>query len=234
MTGSPPPDEVGRLVVRLRAAGGTEAVCQHCRASIGTPTGVGLTMFAGPEGWFLASHAGELADEVEDLQISLAQGPGVEAARTLRPVLVGDLTAASAAGRWPDFAPRARDQGVAAVFAFPVLSADHPVAVLDLCRAEPGPLSDDDQGTASRYAAATALLLLDDLLRAEPQSGAELPVEAARTQQAVGMVIAQIHADAPAAMRRLRGHAEDRRQSLSEVVEDVLSGRLRFERGLDR
>ncbi|MEU4557499.1 GAF and ANTAR domain-containing protein [Actinoplanes sp. NPDC023936] len=222
--------DASALVTELCAAGGTAALCQHCHTALDTVSGVGLTVFTGSAGRFVVGTDGILIDQIEDLQISLNQGPCLEAVRTCRPVLVDDLAAASATVRWPAFTVQARRHGVAAVFAFPVLVGGTALAVLDLYRTTAGPLPKDDHQQAAAYATAAAVLLTDDArARATAQDGASVPAGAARTQQALGMVMAQDGSDAAAALHRLRRHAADHNQSLAHIVDEILTGRLRLD-----
>ncbi|OJF13870.1 GAF and ANTAR domain-containing protein [Couchioplanes caeruleus] len=218
-------DLVARLVAVLRATGGTAAVCTACHAVIPTVDGVGLTLFT-THARFVLGATGPLIEQIEDLQISLDQGPCLHAVHHRAPVLVDDLTPTDP--RWPAFASHARRRGVAAMFAFPVLLDDHPVAVLDLCRTTAGPLSDTDRRQATVYAAAAAVLLRADA-DADHGDGAVVSASAARTQQATGMVMHQAGIDAAAALHRLRTHAFDQNQDLAQVVTDVLTRRLRFD-----
>ena len=55
-----------------------------------------------------------------DLELTLGEGPGQDAAEASGPVLASDLGDAGAARRWPLFAAAACEAGAAAVFAFPL------------------------------------------------------------------------------------------------------------------
>ncbi|MGA5305893.1 GAF domain-containing protein [Nucisporomicrobium flavum] len=228
----PPPERTGELASVLRAAGGVAAVCAHCRSSLDTISGVGLTMFTGTARRFVLSADGPLIDHVEDLQISLDQGPCLDSVHSREPVLVEDLAATEATVRWPAFSTQARQRGIAAMFAFPVFVGGTPVAVLDICRTSRGPLSRSDHDRATLYAAAVAVLLVED---AEPgagspdHAGAAVPAAAARVQQATGMVMGQTGAGAAAALHRLRAYAFVQNRPVISVVDDVLDGRLRFD-----
>ncbi|MET0423790.1 MAG: GAF domain-containing protein [Actinoplanes sp.] len=222
------PDHAAALVAQLRAEGGTAAFCGCCHERIPSVSGVGLTMFATPGRRFVLGTSGLLIDEIEDLQIQLDQGPCVEAFTSRTPILVENLADAAARRSWPRFAPEALRAGVAAVFAYPVLAGAEPVAVLDLCRAGPGPLPDDDDRRARTFAVAASALLIDDLYEGD-SAGAAVSSTAARTQQATGMVMGQATIGAGAALHRLRDDALDRDLPLSVVVNEVLAGRLRFD-----
>ncbi|MEU4241291.1 GAF domain-containing protein [Actinoplanes sp. NPDC026619] len=223
-TGPPPPKaDVAQLAATLRAAGGKSAVCRHLRLAIGPASGVGLMMFAWPGRQRVVNVDGPFIEPVEDLQIDLGQGPCFDAVRTGRPVLVDDLAATSATLRWAALTVPARRHGAAALFSFPVLVGDLPVAVLDLCRGWPGPLSLDHQRLMILHAAATASLLSDEA--PEPA----VPLDDVRLHRATGIVMGQIGTNAAAAARRLRRHASGQGQELTDVVDAVLAGELRFD-----
>ncbi|MBB2949009.1 hypothetical protein FB565_008795 [Actinoplanes lutulentus] len=225
------PDEMGglpSLVTRLRAAGGTAALCSRCHERIPSVSGVGLTVFVSRARRFVLGTSGLLIDRVEDLQIRLDEGPCVEAFTSRQPVLVEHLADQDARQRWPRFADEALRAGVAAVFTFPVLAEDQPVAVLDLCRSSPGPLPGTAYAQATTFAAAASTLLVDDL-NGGASAGATVSLSAARVQQATGMVMGQATTGAADALHQLRDHATHRDVSLAVVVDEVLAGMLRFD-----
>src|SRR5579859_87016 len=66
-------------------------------------------------------HSGAVAQQLDELQFTLGQGPGVTAAATGELVSHTDLSVASGiAARWPVFAAAAVDLGVRAVLAVPM------------------------------------------------------------------------------------------------------------------
>jgi hypothetical protein len=111
----------------------------------------------------------DVSEQIEELQLTLGEGPRVDARAAGAPVLVADLDAADAVGRWPAFGPAARLAGVAALFAFPLQIGAIQVGVLDLYRRQPGPLSKEQLRDALLLADAATILLL------ERQAGAAGP-----------------------------------------------------------
>ncbi|WP_052710613.1 GAF domain-containing protein [Pseudofrankia sp. DC12] len=79
---------------------------------------------------------------LDDLQFTLGEGPGWDAVRHRRPVLVADL-AGQPERRWPMFAPAVLAAGFRAVFAFPLQIGAVRLGALDLLCGRPGPLGDD-------------------------------------------------------------------------------------------
>ncbi|MFI5933787.1 GAF domain-containing protein [Actinoplanes sp. NPDC051494] len=226
------PGDVAGLVARLRAGGGTAAICADCHAQLPSVSGVGLTAFDAAGRRFVLGTSGRLIDRIEDLQIRLDQGPCLTALAVQAPVLVECLADPEARRTWPRFTEEARRVGVAAVFAFPVLAGPDPVAVLNLCRDTPGPLPDDAYRSAVTFAAAAMTLLVDDL-HLGGSAGTAVSIPAARAQQATGMVMGQATIGAVDALHRLRGDAFGRDVPLSDVVDEVLDGTLRYGPGLE-
>ncbi len=105
----------------------------------------------------------EVATELETLQLTLGEGPCVDAASSHSPVLVPDLDdlAGGHTGRWPAFCVEARSAGVRALFAFPLRIGAIAFGAVDLYRCTPGGLSDDQLGAALSAMDATALAVLD-------------------------------------------------------------------------
>ncbi|GIM89792.1 GAF and ANTAR domain-containing protein [Paractinoplanes toevensis] len=195
-------------------------ICRQARNAVGLSSGVGLTILNELGNARVVCVDGPFIDFVEQLQVSLGQGPLFEAAWTARPVLVDDLAATTATLRWAAFTVLARRHGAAALFSFPVPLDGFPLAVLDLCRSTPGPLSEPARIEMTRYAAAAALLIGDGA----PAAGGDF-----RLQRATGIVMGQMGANAASASRRLRRHASGQNRPLGDIVEDVLTGDLRFD-----
>jgi hypothetical protein len=102
-------------------------------------------------GWLIAvrgtgvGHLMEATDKVSELlaelELTLGEGPGRDAAAASGPVLASDLGDAGAARRWPLFAAAACEAGAAAVFAFPLQVGAIRAGVMGLYRERPGPLN---------------------------------------------------------------------------------------------
>jgi hypothetical protein len=103
----------------------------------------------------------EISELLAELQLTLGEGPGPEAAASGGPVLASDLSEPGAARRWPAFAPAARQAGAAAVFVFPLQLGAIRTGVMGLYRDQAGPLSTFQLGDALVFADTATLLLLD-------------------------------------------------------------------------
>jgi ANTAR domain len=168
---------------------------------------------------------------VDDLQFGLGEGPCISADRQLGAVLEPNL--ACVKGWWPAYAAAALDQGIAAVFAFPLHVGAVRLGVLTLYRAEPGDLAAADLADAVALARVATHLLLElegDLPPGSlPDHLADIVDHRASVHQATGMVAAQLDANVRVALSRLRAFAWSRERSLDDVADDVVARRLRFD-----
>ncbi|MBB2908820.1 hypothetical protein FHS43_000066 [Streptosporangium becharense] len=173
------------------------------------------------------------SDRLVELQITVGEGPAVEAFREDRPVLVPDLSAAGARHRWPLFVPQAQSLGRRAVFAFPLLLGTTAVGVLEVSRAEPGWLFPEELADAFLFADAALMVTLEhDLIGAggaPAGDGEGLAGRWSEVRRAVGMLSAQLEVGLAEAFARLRAHAYANDLRLADVAHDVITHRLRFE-----
>jgi hypothetical protein len=178
----------------------------------------------------------EVASELEELTVTLGEGPGVDAFAG-DPVLVADLMTAECLFRWPMFAPGAADAGVRAVFALPLAVGAIRLGVLDLYRARPGELDPAQLADALMLGDTACALLLDSAGHERPGSDGRRPEQAgqqhAEVHQATGMIIAQLGVSAAVALIRLRAYAYAHDRRLRDVAQDVVARRLRFHADTD-
>ena len=147
------------LVVEHARGGpvGVEHVCAAVLSAAGVDSvAVAVALSASPRETMYASD--RVAAEVEELTLTLGEGPGVDAF-TGGPALVADLTASDCLARWPVFAPAATLVGVRAVFALPLQVGGIRLGVLDLYRAQPGDL--DGERLADELLAALRIVWRD-------------------------------------------------------------------------
>jgi len=172
-----------------------------------------------------------LAAELEELMLTLGEGPGVDAL-TSGPAFAADLTAGEHVARWPVFPAAAVRAGARAMFALPLRIGAIRLGVLDLYRAEPGDLDPDQVADALALADMVGALLLDEAERRRADRDVTLPEHAgsqpAVVHQATGMIIIQLGATAAVALARLRAHAYAHDRRLRDVAADIVARRLRF------
>jgi hypothetical protein len=193
--------------------------------------GISLVSDAGDRGVICATDA--VSERIEELQITLGEGPCIDTIRTGAPVLVADLHDLDdiAVWRWPTFMEAAVDAGVRAVFAFPLRIGAIGVGALDMYRSRPGALGDDDLSAALLAADAAALALLgletspDGVLADGDVVGSSYQVQ---VHQATGMVMVQLGVTVEQAFLLLRARAFSESRPLNEVAIDVVERRVRF------
>lgn len=203
--------------------------------------GVGMTLVDTGDLVASAASSGPAVADLEDLQVSLGEGPGVEAGREGRFVMVPDL-AAVAADRWPAYTPAVIERGVRAVMAFPLRVGGIHLGVLTLYRSDLGALHDEDLALALQYADAAVLVLLnlqsfDDHGAGKESHQGPLPgataLDAAfqgqpEVHQATGMVSVQAGVDLKEALLLLQAHAFTEGVPIVEVARAVLARSTSF------
>jgi hypothetical protein len=215
----------------LEAVSLPQRVCELCVRRLSL-TAASVALISAPHSRGPLAGAGPLAEQVEDLQFVLGEGPCVEAIDHGVPALEPDLAAGGLA-RWPWFAPAALKLGVRAVFAIPLQVGVARVGALDLARDRPGPLTDTELADVLVLADLTtsAVLFLQSgapdgaLGAALGQAGSSRIV----VHQATGMVSAQLRVTVADALVRLRAFAIVADRDLDGVASDVVARRLRFE-----
>ena len=211
-----------------RAEGAAARLCELC-ADVVDMTGAGIMLMSGdnPRGSVCSSN--QVSALIEELQLTLGEGPCVDAYDEERPVFEPDL-AQPAAVRWPAFTPVAVAAGARAVFGFPMQVGAIRLGALNVYRDQPGALSHDQHADALVMAGVAARAVLAMQADAPPGGlAAELEVAfRAVVHQASGMVAAQLDVGVREALVRLRAHAFATDSSIAVVAEEVVARRLRF------
>jgi hypothetical protein len=169
---------------------------------------------------------------VQELQLTLGEGPCIDAWTSRAPVLESNL-ADPVVVRWPAFAQAGVDAGVLAVFAFPLALGAIRIGVLVLYRDRTGVLRADELAYSLVLAdVATHMVLglqagapageLHQLLAREPPHWAEI-------HQATGMVSVQLGVSLDEAFVRLRAHAFAEGLPLRAIAGEIVTRRLRLE-----
>ena len=220
---------------RARGVNPPRAVAAKAALALGVD-GICAGLGTGPSGLVLAWGHEAVGTELEDLQFTLGQGPGLDAAAG-SPVLIADLAAETA--RWPGFAPAAAASGVRAVFALPLRVGAISVGALLAHRAIPGPLVDGALADAFALADAVTLLLLHRESTGTDRAGsagdgpepgwAHPATYRAQVHQATGMISVQLGVSLAEALVRLRAYAYADGRLIAEVAADVVARRLRFD-----
>jgi len=224
--------EVGR-----HSHGAPTSLAHVCAAAVTgvRVDGAGVSVMVSPTVRETVHATDGTAAELEELQLTLGEGPCVDSFADGGPSLAADLQLPEYSVRWPAFTPAAIGNGVRAVFAMPLQIGAIRLGALDLYRVRPGPLTPDELADALAYAE-TAGMLLIDAAAGERDGTTELArrhddptSNQAVVHQATGMILVQLGVSAEAAFARLRAYAYARNRPLGEVARDVVDRRLRFD-----
>ncbi|MFF7981800.1 GAF and ANTAR domain-containing protein [Streptomyces sp. NPDC007901] len=183
--------------------------------------------------------------QLEELQLTLGEGPCVDAFVLGSSVLCTDLLAGELQRHWAVFADAALEAGARAVFAFPLQIGAISPGVLDLYSSTSVELDADEVADAMAFADTATLLLLDagisetGVPSGTGVAGTDRPDAApfddlggyrAEIDQATGILMVQLGVGVEEAFIRLRAHAYARGIRISVVAADVVAHRLRFPR----
>jgi diguanylate cyclase (GGDEF)-like protein len=127
-------------------------------------SGAGVSLISPDTDPRYVAASDEAALRYEVLQSELREGPCIEAYRTGVAVKVPDLSVET---RFPTFAPRALEAGLAAVFTFPLRHGIEHLGALDLYRDETGEMDVDTIEAAQTLADVAAAYLLNAQARAD-------------------------------------------------------------------
>jgi hypothetical protein len=219
------------LVAALSRDGsrGLGAVAAGLCAEVLGVSGVAVSVLASSGGDVVWRTDG-LSARLDDLQFTLGEGPGVDAAASGELVLEPDLDAVPAQ-RWPVFTPAALELGVRAVFAVPLQIGAIRVGVLLAQRDVPGSMDDGVLTDLLVFAGAATEALLGSVAGgSEPLWLSGQPAGyRAEVHQATGMISAQLGVAQAEALIRLRGHAYSEHRAVADVAADVVARRMRFQ-----
>ena len=224
-----------RILAELVGSGAPDLdgkrLCEVC-ADVTGMSGAGIMLMSGDVPRGRACSTDDVSAAIEELQFGLGEGPCVDAYLHDQPVLEPDL-ADPATPRWLGFTGPAVEAGARAVFGFPLQVGAVRLGALNLYRSRPGPLSDDQHADALVMAdvAAQALLVMQasappGKLAVELEAGSDFQYV---VHQASGMVAAQLEVSVGQALIRLRAYAFGNDRLLTEVANDVVARKLRFD-----
>ncbi|MEU9172134.1 GAF and ANTAR domain-containing protein [Streptomyces sp. NPDC048420] len=182
----------------------------------------------------------DISEQLEELQLTLGEGPCVDAFVRGSAVLTPDLLATGLQDHWAVFADAALEAGARAVFSLPLQKGAISPGVLDLYANIPTVLDTEELADAWAFADLATLLLLDTRIDETGTPTGELPTPdrslenlgayRAEIDQASGMLTVQLGVGIEEAFVRLRGYAYAQGRRLADVAADVVARRLRFSR----
>ncbi len=202
-------------------------LCLACVEMLGVSGASLMVMTDGIASVLSSSDA--LADRLEDLQLTLGEGPSVDAHETGAPVAEPNLQHPRLA-RWVAFAIGAEEAGAQAVFSFPLRIGGIRLGALTLYQTRAGDLSDDQHVDAigiSDLATSAILAIQAETWAAGLSPHLEtLAMNNAVLHQASGMVSVQLGVGVGEALARLRAYAFSEDRSLAQVSGDIVARRL--------
>jgi len=184
-------------------------------------------LLADPRGELRVVAASTEAVRVLELfQLQNDQGPCLDCFRTGQPVAAADLTAAGQT--WPQFAAAAREAGFAAVHAVPMRLRAQIIGALNLFRATPGTLSQEDLRVGQALADVATIGLLQErstrrseILHEQLQGALNSRVT---IEQAKGKLAERLGLDMDQAFTMLRDYARSRNLRLSDLAQAFIDG----------
>jgi hypothetical protein len=217
------------LALERATAAGTD-LCGPLVAAIGIG-GVAVSTLGDPLGSETVCASSPHAARLDEIQLDLGEGPCWEALTSRRPVLEPDMRA-SADTSWPLARQVMHENGLGAVFAFPLVVAGLSLGAVDLYSRTALDITDQqvtDATTLSRIVAR-------QVLRRALAAAGDLEDDGAwagrfsrrEVHQATGMVVAQMGIPPVDALLVLRGHAFATGRSVRDVAEDVVGRVLDF------
>jgi GAF domain-containing protein len=192
-------------------------------------------MLASPEGelQFVASSS-ESMRVLELFQIQVAEGPCVDCFRDGLAIVNHALSESD--GQWPRFTPRALAQGFRSVHCLPMRLRGRTLGALNLFRTHQGLLGDDDVVVAQGLAdvATIAILQHQSSLDASTLNAQLSNALNSRIiiEQAKGMIRQATNCDMDEAFNRLRAHARNHNEGLTELATRIV-GRTTMSSELD-
>ena len=226
------------MLVAEQAArrGGRAGVLDVCTAAVAAlPVGgAGLSAMSRTAASHPLCSTDDISEQLEELQLTLGEGPCVDAFLDGSAVLTPDLLTGQLQDRWAVFADAALEAGARAVFALPLQVGAISPGVLDLYADVPTVLDPEQLADALAFADLATLLLLDARIDG---TGGPAPADRgfedldgyrAEIDQATGILTVQLGIGIDEAFVRLRAHAYMRGRRLADVASDVVAHRLRF------
>ena len=226
---------LGRIVPILLANRGegslVSAVCLTAVTAIGVD-GAGISLLSGEHRGPVCAQ-GAFASLGEELQLSLGEGPCLDAFEAIELIEVTDLTSHQGT-RWPIFSEQMSDAGAGSLASFPLRIGGARFGAITLYRSEYGALSTDQVADSYVIAQMTAHLLVAEQARI----GGDLVISDIETgfarmepiHQATGMIMAQLSVGPEDALARLRGAAYAAQRTAMEMAMDIVAGKIALPR----
>jgi GAF domain-containing protein len=176
----------------------------------------------------LVAASTEQARVAELFQIQNDEGPCLDSYRSGQPVIVGDIAAADAAARWPQFAAAAIEMGFAAVHAIPMRLREQVIGTLNLFSTTPDGLAPAVARAARALVdIATIGILQERATREHELVTGQLQValnSRVMIEQAKGILAERMRVTPDQAFIVLRAYSRNHNYPLTQLAADVISG----------
>ncbi len=187
-------------------------------------------MLAAPSGALQVVASSSTAMQVLELyELQADEGPCVDCYATGEGVVNLDLGAAST--HWPRFAPQAVAAGFRSVHALPLRLRGRTIGALNMFRTADGSLGESDVIAAQGLADIATIAIIQHQVAVDAQTLNLQLSEALNSritiEQAKGKISQAANVDMDHAFQRLRAHARNHNQRLSQVAADVAAGTIR-------
>ena len=215
-------------------AQGAAQLCAACVQTLPVQR-AGIVINVDGVGLEVLSASDKIAERVEWTQVTLGEGPAVDAIATGVPVSVTNLTQVRSS--WPVFLAEIAHYDIGALYAIPLQVGVIKVGVLDLFCAPGATLSESGFADAIAVAELVTAVLLNvgrnGRIPGSLSSWLNQPLSTREVHQATGMVAVQLGLDARSAYVRLQAYSFGNHRLLKDVASDVVNRRLRFGPDLD-
>ncbi|HEV3187501.1 MAG TPA: GAF and ANTAR domain-containing protein [Acidimicrobiales bacterium] len=187
-------------------------------------------MLASPGGelQFVASSS-ESMRVLELFQIQADEGPCVDCYRSGQAIVNHSLSEKD--GRWPHFTPLALAQGFRSVHSLPMRLRGKTIGALNLFRTTQGPMGGDDVVVAQGLADVATIAILQHRSSLDAHTLNEQLSNALNSriviEQAKGIISEAANCDMDHAFGRLRAHARNHNEGLTEVAWRLVEGTMK-------
>jgi GAF domain-containing protein len=201
-------------------------LADRCVELLGTAE-VGLVL-VGPRGLQVMASSSERMKVTELLEVQFEDGPCFECSRVGLPVLNQQL--ASADGRWPRFAPMARESGFQMVHAVPLRLRDEVIGAMNVFDTSLHEMTLTESNLLRAFADAATIGILQERT-VKQHSDLSIQLQGAlnsriAVEQAKGVVAERLKVDMDTAFGMIRNHARNHYMLLSAVAEALVRGSL--------
>lgn len=196
-------------------------------ASVLGVAGAGV-MLSDAEGQLrFVSTSDPVLDRLEKLQIEWDEGPCLLAYRTSSPVIAADLAVDD---RFPSFGPKAVEEGMSAVWSFPMHLNGTTIGALNLYAEQPSDLDEDALSLGRTFADVATIYVVharDIAEHEELTAGLQKALDTRIViEQAKGFLVAHRGLDPRAAFEVIRRYARSRSIKVRSVAEALVTGEL--------